>query len=121
MTLPAPGRGGLDEGAARILVVVDGAVPLAVHEACADLAASLAERAGLPVTLASIPACCVDGLRPALTRAQEARTWEFTPAPAAAPMSSAPFLWEGSHHGHRHGAGTGHHSHGPPRGPSAGA
>jgi hypothetical protein len=36
VTLPAPGQGGLDEDAARILVVVDGVVPLAVHEACAD-------------------------------------------------------------------------------------
>lgn len=94
MTPPAPGQGGLDEGAPRILVVVDAGAPLAVHEACADLAASLADRAGLPVSLASIPACCVDGLRPALTRAKESRTWEFTPAPAAAPMSSAPFLWK---------------------------
>jgi hypothetical protein len=94
VTPPAPGQGGLDEGAPRILVVVDAGVPLAVHEACADLAASLADRAGLPVSLASIPACCVDGLRPALTRAKESRTWEFTPAPAAAPMSSAPFLWK---------------------------
>jgi hypothetical protein len=66
VTPPAPGQRGLDEGAARILVVLDAGVPPAVHEACADLAASLADRAGLPVTLASIPACCVDGLRPAL-------------------------------------------------------
>ena len=46
MTFSAVGQGGLDEDAARILVVVDGAVPLAVHEACADLAASLAEKVG---------------------------------------------------------------------------
>lgn len=90
MTLRAPGQGVLDEGTARILVVVGAAVPQSVHEAC-------------------------DGLRPALSRAQESRTWEFTPAPAAAPM------WESSHHGHRHASGTGHHSHGPARGPSAGA
>jgi len=32
VTLPTPGQGGLDEGAARILVVVDAAVPRAVPE-----------------------------------------------------------------------------------------
>ena len=91
MTPPAPGQGGLDEGTARILVVVGTAVPQSVHEAC-------------------------DGLRPARSRAAASQTWEFTPAPpAAAPM------WESSHHGHRHASGTGHHSHGPARGPSAGA
>jgi hypothetical protein len=66
VTPPAPGQRGLDEGAARLLVVVDAGVPPAVHEACADLAAGLADRAGLSVTLTSIPARCVDGLRQAL-------------------------------------------------------
>ena len=82
-----------DASAPRILLVVDAGASDAVHEACADLAASLADRAGMAVTLASIPACCVDGLRPALTRAEESRTWDYEPAPPAAPMSAAPFLW----------------------------
>jgi hypothetical protein len=79
--------------ASSIVLVVDAAMPAAVHDACADAAAALADRAGLAVTLASIPACCVDGLRPALTSADESRTWEFTPAPAPEPMAAAPFVY----------------------------
>lgn len=79
--------------AAPILLVVDAALPQEVYDACADAAAGLADRAGVSVTLASIPACCVDGLRPALTRAEESRTVEIAPAPPAAPMSAAAFVW----------------------------
>src|SRR5215813_6690125 len=62
------------------------------HSACADLAAGLADRTRMPVTLASIPACCLDALRPTLGRARESRIRDYAPAPPPAPMSSAPFL-----------------------------
>ena len=90
-TNPAGGR--LDEtGAPRIVVVLETAVTPAVHEACADLAAGLADRVGMPVTLAAIPACCLDALRPTLGRARESRISEYRPAPPAGPMSAAPFV-----------------------------
>jgi len=78
---------------AAIVLVVDAAVSPAVRDACLEVAADLADRAGVPVTLAAIPACCLEDLRPALTDAEESRTWQFTPAPAAVPMSAAPFLF----------------------------
>jgi hypothetical protein len=78
--------------APRIVVVLETTVPPTVHEACADLAAGLADRLRMPVTLATIPACCLDALRPALTRARESRISEYRPAPPPRPMSAAPFL-----------------------------
>ena len=85
---PAP-----DEARApRIIVVLETGVSLAVHSACADLAAGLADRTRMPVTLASIPACCLEALRPTLGRARESRIREYAPAPPPAPMSAAPFL-----------------------------
>jgi len=78
--------------ASRIVVVLETTVPPTVHEACADLAAGLADRLRMPVTLATIPACCLDALRPALTRARESRISEYRPAPSPDPMSAAPFL-----------------------------
>src|SRR5882724_10066781 len=89
--IPEPGS--VDEtGAARIVVVVETAVSPAVRDACADLAAGLADRVRMPVTLATIPACCLDALRPTLTRARESRISEYRPAPPPGPMSAAPFL-----------------------------
>lgn len=88
---PSLGHG--DEASApRIVVVVETDASLAIHEACADLAAGLADRARMPVTLATIPPCCLDALRPTLTRAKESRIRDYRPAPPAGPMSSAPFL-----------------------------
>jgi hypothetical protein len=78
--------------APRIVVVLETAVSPAVQEACADLAAGLADRVRMPVTLATIPACCLDALRPTLTRARESRISEYRPAPPPGPMSAAPFL-----------------------------
>src|SRR5262249_13763363 len=66
--------------------------PLPVHSACPDLAAGLADRTRMPVTLASIPACCLEALRPTLGRARESRIRDYAPAPPPAPMSAAPFL-----------------------------
>jgi hypothetical protein len=79
-----------ETSAPRIVVVLETAVPSTVHEACADLAAGLADRLRMPVTLAAIPACCLDALRPALTRARESRISEYRPAPPPGPMSAAP-------------------------------
>jgi len=76
----------------RIVVVLETAVPPAVHDACADVAAGLADRLRMSVTLASIPACCLEALRPTLSRARESRVSDIAPAPAAAPMSAAPFV-----------------------------
>ena len=87
--MSAPGSG----DAAALVLVVDAAVSPAVHDACLEIAADLADRAGVPVTLAAIPACCLDDIRPALTDAEESRTWQFVPAPAAAPMPAAPFVF----------------------------
>src|SRR5262252_9239432 len=82
-----------DQSAApRIIVVLETGVSLAVHSACADLAAGLADRTRMPVTLASIPACCLEALRPTLGRARESRLRNYAPAPPPAPMSAAPFL-----------------------------
>jgi hypothetical protein len=81
-----------ETSAPRIVVVLETAVSPTVHEACADLAAGLADRLRMPVTLATIPACCLDALRPTLTRARESRISEYRPAPSPDPMSAAPFL-----------------------------
>jgi len=88
-----PLTGSLEEtDAPRIVVVLETAVAPAVHDACADLAAGLAERVRMPVTLAAIPACCLEALRPTLGRARESRISEYRPAPPAGPMASAPFV-----------------------------
>ncbi|HUO65649.1 MAG TPA: hypothetical protein VMT97_18160 [Terriglobales bacterium] len=76
----------------RIVVVLETALVPAVHDACADLAADLADRVRMPVTLAAIPACCLEALRPTLGRARESRISEYRPAPPAGPMSAAPFV-----------------------------
>jgi hypothetical protein len=93
---PSPtssGAGSPDETSApRIVVVLETAVSPTVQEACADLAAGLADRLRMPVALATIPACCLEALRPALTRARESRISEYRPAPPPGPMSAAPFL-----------------------------
>jgi len=85
-----------DGMAGRLLVVVDATVPAEVQQACADLAARLAERVGMPVSLAAVPVARLDALQDALRRDAEARRREYAPAPRpdpAAPMASAPFVW----------------------------
>jgi hypothetical protein len=85
-----------DGMAGRLVLVVDGAVPAEVQQAAADLAAALADRAGLPVTVATVPIERLDALGDALARDATARRREYAPAPRpdpAAPMSAAPFLW----------------------------
>jgi sirohydrochlorin cobaltochelatase len=86
-----------DGMAGHLLLVVDAAAPPEVQQACAEAAARLAEKAGLPVSLAAVPVARLDTLNDTLRRDEQARRREYAPpAPAdrAAPMSAAPFLWK---------------------------
>ena len=79
--------------AGRIVLVVDAQAPDAARAACDEAAATLARRAGLPVTLAVVPIQTLDALQPVLRR-PPGRLREVVPAPAdASAMSSAPFVW----------------------------
>src|SRR5258705_3054003 len=60
-----------DGVAGRIVLVVDAAVPAAVQQACADLAATLADQSGLPVTVAAVPIARLDALEDSLRRDPE--------------------------------------------------
>jgi len=82
--------------AGRIVLVIDAALPVSAHEACAALAGVLAERAAMPVTVATVPIEVLDRLRPAVEQAEGARTREIAPPPGAGAggaMSAAPFVW----------------------------
>jgi hypothetical protein len=91
----ANGREPDSEGmAGRLLLVVDVRVPTAVHQACAELAARLADQSGLPVTVATAPVARLDAIRDSIGRDDDARRREYAPVPRPAEaMSSAPFLW----------------------------
>jgi hypothetical protein len=89
-------RAAMEGMAGHLVLIIDAAVPGAVQQACADLAASLARQAGMPVTVASVPLSRLDALRDSLSRDAEARRREYAPAAPpdpAQPMSSAPFVW----------------------------
>ena len=93
MTEP-PGGDGM---AGRLLVVVDAAASAEVQQACADLAARLADKAGMPVSVAAVPVSRLDAMHDTLRRDAEARRREYAPAPRSdpgAPMASAPFVWK---------------------------
>jgi hypothetical protein len=85
-----------DGMAGRLLLLVDATASPEVQQAAADLAARLAEKAGMPVSVAAVPVARRDALNDTLRRDTEARRREYAPAPRpdpAAPMSSAPFVW----------------------------
>jgi hypothetical protein len=86
-----------DEGmAGRLVLVADADLPAAVRQACADLAATLASRVGMPVTVATVPVSYLDALEDSLRRDAAAQRREYAPATRldpATPMTSAPFLW----------------------------
>ena len=85
-----------DGMAGRLLLVVDAAVSPEVQQVCADLAARLADQAGMPVSVAAVPVGRLDAQQDSLRRDAEARRREYAPSPRpdpAAPMSSAPFVW----------------------------
>ena len=81
--------------AGHLVLLVDAAVASAVQQACVDVASSLANQAGMPVTVVSVPVSRLDALRDSLSRDVEGRRREYAPtAPPdpALPMSSAPFV-----------------------------
>jgi len=85
-----------DGMAGRLLLVVDAAASPEVQQACAEVAARLAEKAGMPVSVAAVPVARLDALNDSLRRDGAARRREYAPAPRpdpGAPMSSAPFVW----------------------------
>jgi hypothetical protein len=80
--------------AGRIVLVVDAQAPDAARAACDEAAARLAQRTGIPVTLAQVPIQTLDAVQPMLRR-PPARLREIDPPSTADPaaMSSAPFVW----------------------------
>jgi sirohydrochlorin cobaltochelatase len=79
--------------AGRIVLVVDAALPAAARELCAEAAAALVQRTGVPVTLATVPIETLDRAQPLLRRSP-ARIQELSPAGSGADaMASAPFVW----------------------------
>jgi hypothetical protein len=86
-----------DGMAGRLLIVVDAATSPEVQQACADLAARLAEKAGMPVSVATVPVSRLDALNDTLRRDEDARRREYAPGSRpdpVAPMAAAPFLWK---------------------------
>jgi len=81
--------------AGRLVLVIDADLPAAVHQACADLAARLADQAAMPVTVAAAPISRLDALEDSLRRDAAAHRREYAPVgrPDSTPMSSATFLW----------------------------
>jgi len=96
MSSSSPAAGGIGT-AGHLVFVIDGALPVAAQQACADAAASLAAQTGMPVTVATAPVDRLDTLREALGRDRDVRRREYAPPsrpdPAQA-MSSAPFVWQ---------------------------
>jgi sirohydrochlorin cobaltochelatase len=85
-----------DGMAGRLVLVVDAAVPTVVQQACADLAATLADQSGLPVTVAAVPIARLDALEDSLRRDAEADRREYPPVSRpdpSQPMAAAPFRW----------------------------
>ena len=79
--------------AGRIVLVVDAALPAAARETCAEAAGALAQRTGVPVTLATVPIETLDRAQP-LLRQSPARIQELSPPGSGADaMASAPFVW----------------------------
>lgn len=82
-----------DDIAGRIVLVVDAALAAAARETCAEAAAALAQRTGVPVTLATVPIETLDQAQPLLRRSP-ARIRELAPPTSdAEAMASAPFVW----------------------------
>lgn len=77
--------------AGRIVLIVDASVPAAARAACDDAAAALAQRAGMPVTLAAVPIETLDAVQPVIRRRPGQIRDVEPPDPAA--MAPAPFVW----------------------------
>ncbi len=80
-----------DDIAGRIMLVVDAALPAGARETCEEAAAALAQRTGIPVTLATVPIETLDAAQP-LVRGGPGRIRELAP-PDAGAMAVAPFVW----------------------------
>jgi len=80
-----------DDIAGRIVLIVDASVSAAARAACEDAAAGLAQRAGMPVTLAAVPIATLDAVQPVIRR-RPAQIRDVEP-PDPAAMASAPFVW----------------------------
>jgi len=80
----------MDDIAGRILLIVDASVPAAARAACDDAAATLARRAGMPVTLAAVPIETLDAVQPVIRRGS-GQIRELDP-PGSDAMTSAPFV-----------------------------
>jgi hypothetical protein len=92
---PVVSSGAMDQAwdiAGRIVLVVDAAVPETAREACAETAATLAQRTGMPVTVATVPIQTLDAVQPLLRRS-EGRIRELAPPAGPGALSSAPFVW----------------------------
>ena len=63
--------------AGRLLLVADAVVPAAVHQACAELA----DQAGLPVTVSTVPIARLDVIFDSIGRDADARRREYAPLP----------------------------------------
>src|SRR6185295_16269472 len=85
----------MDDIAGRILLIVDASVPAAARAACDDAAATLAQRAGMPVTLAVVPIESLDAFQPVIRRGADQIRELDPPAVAAAgvAMGTASFVW----------------------------
>ncbi|HKQ65639.1 MAG TPA: hypothetical protein VJZ73_11555 [Methylomirabilota bacterium] len=82
--------------AGRLVLVIDADLPAPIRQVCADLAARLADQAGMPVTVAAAPVSRLDALEDSLRRDAEAQRREYVPTTRpdpGVPMTSAPFLW----------------------------
>jgi hypothetical protein len=80
----------MDDIAGRIVLIVDASVPARARAACDDAAAALAQRAGMPVTLAAVPIETLDAVQPVLRRGPGQIRDVEAPDPDA--MASAPFV-----------------------------
>ena len=80
--------------AGRIVLMVDAQAPDATRAACDEVAATLAQRTGMPVTLAQVPIQTLDAVQPVLRR-PPGRFREIDPPSGPDPtvMSAAPFVW----------------------------
>src|SRR6266850_1644471 len=81
----------MDDIAGRIFLIVDASAPAAARAACDDAAATIAQRAGMPVTLAAVPVETLDAIQPVIRRGPGHIRELDPPSPDA--MGSAPFAW----------------------------
>lgn len=82
-----------DSSRPPLVLAVDDAASAAAREACQDLAGALADATGTPVALVPLPAPRLEALGLEVRTAPGHQLVPPRPAPSAAPMGSAPFVW----------------------------